>query len=673
MANVSYDTLTIEINADSGKASRSINALSKSLLKLEDTAKKLDWEQLKVAKKYLEDVANISFDNVSKGLQDVVSAFKSMNKEAEKYGKKGVLKDEPYNPNFTMKDQMPSVVRPNWQSVNYREIDMPRPNFEFAEERHLPAVLEEVQDIIEVDSKMLDDLQLKLRGLVDENLANKLYSVFENFKQGIVDSTLNINLLKQELNNIIALEKIGDQDKGRLSGLRDILSVLTTIGQQAKIAEKNVADLEKQGDEKEDSSDKGGGKSMGKLQKLFNSIKRIALYRLIRRVIQLIAKAIKEGIENIARFDKEFNKSMSNIKSAVTYLKNAIGSAFAPIIEMLEPFITGLIMQFAELFNKIGEISSAMAGKDMFTKAKYKAEDFAKSLAKVSLGIDELNVIQQNGVSFEQAEVSDDAKEKAELIKGIMSAIKEIVDTLMPLVKTIFGSAKDFIEKLLPRIKPLLQAINKILTPIVNLVNLLIENTHELVEDSLISLVEAVTTIFDFIGEIVQSLMPVLVPIIELISSVLNVINRLIKWVLDFIKQIIDKLGFVKYILTAFATIIGIIINAVASLIGFLEAIYGVMNNIVNLQWDRIPADWEKAMSNISNSWSVDFVGSIQQTPMVRDASDYSYGTPANVSSDGSTQVNVYIDSQEVAKRVNQINENRGANTLKRGTLTYAK
>lgn len=632
MANVSYDTLTIEINADSGKASRSINALSKSLLKLEDTAKKLDWEQLKVAKKYLEDVANISFDNVSKGLQDVVSAFKSLNNEA----KRGVKP-------LSEKAQTKAIdlITNGGQGFGEPKIDFPA--FD------LSKIAQQTTSFIDFEQKT------KQVGELNDGL-----SMTEARLKGL-------GFTAEQIENMMSM---GQANRD----LQEKIALLQSIGLNASQAKNALKGLNKEaGDDKEDSSDRDGSKSMGKLQKLFNSIKRIALYRLIRRVIQLIAKAIKEGIENIARFDKDFNKSMSNIKSAVTFLKNAIGSAFAPIIEMLEPFVTGLIMQFAELFNKIGEISSAMAGKDMFTKAKYKAEDFAKSLAKVSLGIDELNVIQQNGASFEEAEVGDDAKEKAELIKGIMGAIKEIVDTLMPLVKTIFGSAKDFITKLLPRIKPLLQAINKILTPIVNLVNLLIENTHELVEDSLISFVEAVTKIFDLVGEIVQSLMPVLVPIIELISNILNFINRIIKGSSDVIGNIVEKLGFIKYILTAFAIIIGVIVNAVASLIGFLEAIYGVMNNIVNLQWDRIPADWEKAMSNISNSWSVDFVGSIQQTPMVRDASDYSYGTPATVSNSGSTQVNVYIDSQEVAKRVNQINENRGANTLKRGTLTYAK
>ena len=65
MANVNYDTLTIEINADSKKANSSINRLSKNLQTLEDVAKNLDYKTISGTKKLLQDIANIDFSNVS--------------------------------------------------------------------------------------------------------------------------------------------------------------------------------------------------------------------------------------------------------------------------------------------------------------------------------------------------------------------------------------------------------------------------------------------------------------------------------------------------------------------------------------------------------------------------------------------------------------------------------
>ena len=79
MANVSYDTLTITINADSKQANTSINRLSKNLQKLDSTAKEIDKERILEVKELLRDIANIDFSNVAKGLQDVVKAFNAFN------------------------------------------------------------------------------------------------------------------------------------------------------------------------------------------------------------------------------------------------------------------------------------------------------------------------------------------------------------------------------------------------------------------------------------------------------------------------------------------------------------------------------------------------------------------------------------------------------------------
>ena len=638
MANVGYDTLTIEINADSGKASRSITKLSNSLLKLEDTAKNLDWKQLENAKKYLEDIAKISFDNVSKGLQDVVSAFKAMNKEAEK-GVKSV--------GAKAQTKAIDLMTNGTQGFGEQKIDFP--TFD------LSKIASQTTNFIDFEK------MTKQVGEVNEGL-----SMTEARLRGIGFST-------EQIENMMSM---GQANRD----LQDKIALLQSLGlnaQQAKEALKSV-NAETDNGEGDDKGGKESNKSMGKLQKLFNSIKRIALYRLIRRVLQIIAKAIKQGIENIAKFDKEFNKSMSNIKTALTYLKNAIGASFKPIIEMLEPIITGLIMRFAEIFNKIAEIMSAMQGKDVFLKSKLSAEDFARSLQKATLSIDELNVIDRQGGSFEEAKVSDEAKKTANFLQDIMNGIKEIVALVMPLIKTIVGSVKNLVEKLLPKIKPLLNAIKTFLTPIVNLINMLIEDTHEWVEDSLVSAVGAISSILNFLGKIVQDLMPILVPIIKLVGSIINMINIALTNVFKMIEGIFNFLGdfnVLHGLLTGIATILGIIANAIASVFGVMNAVLVVLGDIIRGEWGSVQSDWNDAMSEISSSWTNDFVNSIASTPI---AQSYNNVRTPNTNSSGNSQpmetrVNVYIDGEEVAKRVNQYNNNRGTDTFRGGTLRYVK
>ncbi len=78
MANVSYDTLTITINADSKNANASISKLNKNLNTLNETAKNLNTRRVGEIQGLLKNIAKIDFTNVSQGLKDIVMAFKYM-------------------------------------------------------------------------------------------------------------------------------------------------------------------------------------------------------------------------------------------------------------------------------------------------------------------------------------------------------------------------------------------------------------------------------------------------------------------------------------------------------------------------------------------------------------------------------------------------------------------
>lgn len=82
-----------------------------------------------------------------------------------------------------------------------------------------------------------------------------------------------------------------------------------------------------------------------------------------------LAKVAKKGYKELARYDEEFNKSMSAIKSSSQYLKSAITATFGGLYEMFAPLIPPIIDSLAELFNKFTEIIAYINGKDTFAKA----------------------------------------------------------------------------------------------------------------------------------------------------------------------------------------------------------------------------------------------------------------------------------------------------------------
>ena len=598
MANVNYDTLSIEIKADSKQANNSITRLSNNLEKLENVAKNLDTEAIKNIEKVLQDISKIDFSNVSQGLNDVVNAFKYIKQQK---GEK--------DPQETLKNQFLAGMNVD---NNVRFTD--------------PAKIGQID--------------------LDDTTAGK-----EELAQ-----------TEQSVNRIVeAMRKIGTT----------ALWVLNPIKQ-----------LKKQmgGAEKETN------KSAKGFQKFMKAFGRVAFYRIVRRLLQLIAQMIKQGIQNMAQFDSEFNQTMSNLKSSFEYVKNALGTMIAPIIQLLEPILTFLMDAFGDLANKIGEIMSAVNGKDTFAKATKSAEDYAKALNKASLGIDELNVIQTGG-SFEETAISDEAKDTAKDVRGIIEEIKGIIKEIMPLVKLIIDTAKDFIKRILPMIKPILEPIKRIIGMIVNLLTILVENTNESVNDSLIQFTEMVGQILDFVAELVNQLMPALVGIINVISPALNVINRILEYAFTLVGKLLQGIKQFLPILQVIVIPLGFILELLSSILIVLEGVIRTMRAVVNWDFASIPAIWNDVSANLQKSWTdwaqaqggvfnygENGVGTYNQATASGDYYTNASGSQGSSGSNNSdVEVAVYLDSDQIANRVEKRMRNSGANMFRGGTLTYGK
>lgn len=200
----------------------------------------------------------------------------------------------------------------------------------------------------------------------------------------------------------------------------------------------------------------------------------------IRSLFVLINKlrsAMVEGFKNLAQFNdgvNPTNTALSNLKSALTQLKNSFAVAFAPILTVVEPILTRLISLLSTAMNYVGQFFSALTGASTFTKAIKVQENYAKSLngtataakkAKGSLAsIDELNNQSKQDSSgaggtvspndmFEVAPIESKIAGLADKIKSIINPIKESVQNWFANVN--FDPLIDSFEKLKTAIEPL--------------------------------------------------------------------------------------------------------------------------------------------------------------------------------------------------------------------------
>ncbi len=158
------------------------------------------------------------------------------------------------------------------------------------------------------------------------------------------------------------------------SSQNKLKSVLSGIGGALKKAVKNIGGMNK--------STKGINSVMdGAFKKImkygFGIISLTALFRKMR-------SAIKDGLKNLAQFDKQTNTNISSMMSSLTQLKNSLATAFAPILTVVAPIINSFIGMITKAVNSIGMFFAALTGKSTYTKAVAVQEDYAASLSSTA-------------------------------------------------------------------------------------------------------------------------------------------------------------------------------------------------------------------------------------------------------------------------------------------------
>lgn len=185
------------------------------------------------------------------------------------------------------------------------------------------------------------------------------------------------------------------------------------------------------------------------LGQMFNSLKRIAMYRAIRFFLSELTKAMREGINNLYQYSNlmggTFAQSMDTLATSASYLKNSLGAMAAPIINALAPAIDFVIDKIVTLLNYINMLFARLSGATTFTAAKKNAQSYgdslesagssaskaAKEIRDATTGIDELNIIMQKddtsggggggatdyGSMFEELPIDNSVSEFADKLK----------------------------------------------------------------------------------------------------------------------------------------------------------------------------------------------------------------------------------------------------------------
>ena len=268
----------------------------------------------------------------------------------------------------------------------------------------------------------------RLQKMGDENIDEKLNRVAESVKKFVISLESITDEQAQKVYNLgVGLKDLVDASKGledaqeRLEKMGSVdwasilKSALKKLGSELKKVPKRVMTAVKWLGKLVAVPFKPIVNAVNKItesfKRMFHSVARIAMYRLIRSGLKMVTQGAKEGMDNLYKWAQivgdDFAPTMDHLASEFLYLKNSVGAAISPVIQALEPLVQNLIRQFVELLNVFNQFIAMASGASEYRRAIYYATTYgdqledsltgagkaAKELENILMDFDELNLI----------------------------------------------------------------------------------------------------------------------------------------------------------------------------------------------------------------------------------------------------------------------------------------
>lgn len=334
-------SVSVGVNLNTGKADKELQRLEQKVLKLQ--------EDLTVGKS--------KKGALTAELEQAKKALAELQAQTKIEGGKAIISPENVTKISAMQEKITSVqaaIEKQNQSLKNTQMELDGVKLRYGEV-----------------SQKAQELAVAERGGAEDTAKGKLASVLQSFT-GSAD-----------------IPKLQTVLSGLAAGFKEIASAALSAG---KTVTKGFLSAAGNGLKKLVSLVGRAGKAFlnlfktaGKTNGIFGGgLKNMLLYSLgIRGLYTLFGKlrsALTDGFKNLAQFSASTNKSLSNLKSSLTQLKNALATAFAPILQTIEPILTRFINMLSTAADYIARFTAALTGKSSYVRATKVQEDYAKSL-----------------------------------------------------------------------------------------------------------------------------------------------------------------------------------------------------------------------------------------------------------------------------------------------------
>lgn len=223
-------------------------------------------------------------------------------------------------------------------------------------------------------------------------------------------------------------------------------------------------------EKEQEKSNKKTKKSRGVFAKLWLSIKRIAVYRLIRTGLRQVVSSVSNAASAFSVFDDNINNTMTSLTSSLSVLKLSLGTLVLPLLEAVEPILKEISVAAAEMANTI---SQAMSTTGKYTKINTEyLKDYRSQVQQAggTLAFDKFQALSGSGGLSDFLIPDQEVEENNEKVSGLVetiSRLKNIIAQVWNIIKQGWVIVQPYISTFLDIVEnSILPAINGVVTGI---------------------------------------------------------------------------------------------------------------------------------------------------------------------------------------------------------------
>lgn len=280
----------------------------------------------------------------------------------------------------------------------------------------------------------------------------------------------NLEAYKANLQQIIALR---DASASRASlpefvktgDLNAQLDAVRNLARGADEASKALNGLK----QSTDSASSSAKHSNGIFSNFGGSLIRIAKLRLLRGIVRSITSAFKEGTQNIYQYStalgsadaSNFKNTMDGLASSLLKMKNAIGTAIAPLLSAIVPILQKIVGWVTAAIDALAQFFAVLNGQKTYTRVKdvsvawqdtadniSGATDAAQEYKNTILGFDEINALDSpnqggggsgggGGSSVSPSDMFEEAPVATTGLQGVINGIAKFIKPAVDMFKAI--------------------------------------------------------------------------------------------------------------------------------------------------------------------------------------------------------------------------------------------